>query len=353
MCAPNKPLCSSGGSVHDQLSCLSPKYQWFVAQSAEADEDRNGDQFFYNIQDPLSFYRGMWSIWNPVTSKIMHLPRLVLEDGDSTSIKECCLSLPPDDPSSILQLTRTDKSNFVFFLLNRRRERLTWTEISYTKQLRRTSGDGCLVDSLCCCNGKVYALNTDNHFYEFVIEIGIVVKDGGVVIELMLFAGGPEFPFDQANSLVSLHKLDMTNIEWEKLEGLKKWDITGKRPGELEEEVKNMFKSSEIWDQVEDLKDGNFYVDLGRDNSVTYSPTIASEFGGNIHIRSLRGNVIYSYNLSDRTISLSSMFPSLLLPTSHVSVWEWRYGIFCFTGVLKGFPGSNNDQTITITSYKI
>nr|GEY80553.1 hypothetical protein [Tanacetum cinerariifolium] len=246
---------SSCGSVHDQLSRLSPKYQWFVAQSAEADEDRNGDQFFYNIQDPLSFYR-------------------------------------------------------------------------------------------------LYALNTDNHFYEFVIEIGIVVKDGGVVIELMLFAGGPEFPFDQghefmyflrgyntelfcisigfnfhvitANSLVSLHKLDMMNIEWEKLEGLKKWDITGKRPGELEEEVKNMFKSSEIWDQVEDLKDGTFYVDLGRDNSVTYSPTIASEFGGNIHIRSLRGNVIYSYNLSDRTISLSSMFPSLLLPTSHVSVWECR-----------------------------
>ncbi|GKD20940.1 hypothetical protein Tco_1222643, partial [Tanacetum coccineum] len=369
----------SCGSVHDRFPPLSPKYQWFVAQDPQADRDGNGDQFFYNIQDPLSFYRcripelhrkrirgsfhgwlilsndNMWSLWDPVTSKIMHLPPLVLTDGDSTSIKECCLSLPPDDPNSILLLTRTDKPTFVFCLLKRRRKWLKWTEISYTKQLRRISGDGCLVHSLCCCNGKVYALNTDNHFYEFVIEIGIVVKDGGVVIKLMLFAGRPDFPYcrghefllflsgsntelfciiiglkfdviiDTSFSLVSLHKLDMTSLNWGKLEGLKKWDITGKRPGELEEEeINNMFNSSEIWEQMEDLKDGNFFVDLARDDSVAYSPTIASEFGGNIHIRSRMGKVIYSYNLSDRTILLSSMFPSPLLPTSHVSVWDCR-----------------------------
>nr|GEW95431.1 cation/H+ exchanger, cation/H+ exchanger, CPA1 family [Tanacetum cinerariifolium] len=82
------------------------------------------------------------------------------------------------------------------------------------------------------------------------------------------------------------------NIDWEKLEGLKKWDITGKRPKELEEEeVNNMFKSSEIWDQVEDLKDGNFYVDLGHDNSVAYNLNLG------------------------------------LLPTSHVSVWECRLAV--------------------------
>ncbi|GJR26069.1 hypothetical protein Tco_1102301 [Tanacetum coccineum] len=305
---------SSCGSVHDRFPPLSPKYQWFVAQDPQADTDGNGDQFFYNIQDPLSFYRcripelhrkrirgsfhgwlilsndNMWSLWDPVTSKIMHLPPLVLTDGDSTSIKEC-----------------------------------------------------------------LYALNTDNHFYEFVIEIGIVVKDGGVVIKLMLFAGRPDFPYcrghefllflsrsntelfciiiglkfdviiDTSFSLVSLHKLDMTSLNWGKLEGLKKWDITGKRPGELEEEeINNMFNSSEIWEQMEDLKDGNFFVDLARDDSVAYSPTIASEFGDNIHIRSRMGKVIYSYNLSDRTILLSSMFPSPLLPTSHVSVWDCR-----------------------------
>ncbi|GKC58555.1 hypothetical protein Tco_1086153 [Tanacetum coccineum] len=204
--------------------------------------------------------------------------------------------------------------------------------MSYTKQLRRTSGEyGRLVHSLCCCNGKVYALNTDNYSYDFVIEIGIVVKDGSrVVIKLMLFAGRPDFPYyrgrefmyfltgsdtelfcitirfnfdviiDSAFSLVSLHKIDMSNIDWGKLEDLKKWDITGKRPGELDgEEVNNMFDSSGVWEQMKDLKDGNFFVDLARDDSVAYSPTIASEFGGNIHIRSRMGKLIYSYNISD------------------------------------------------------
>ncbi|GJU37393.1 putative RNA-directed DNA polymerase [Tanacetum coccineum] len=250
----------------------------------------------------------MWYLWDPITSKIMHLPPLILKDGDSTSIEECCLSLPPDDAKSILLLTRRDKPTFVFYLLeNRKRKRLKWTEFLYTKKLRRISEDGRLVYSLCCCNGKVYALNTDNHFYEFVIEIGIVVKDGGVVIKLMLFAGCPDplYQFmytDTSFSLVSLHKLDMTSLNWGKLEGLKKWDITGKRPGELEEEeINNMFNSSEIWEQMEDLKDGNFFVDLARDDSVAYSPTIASEFGGNpLHLQTsdFNSNTIISVKLT-------------------------------------------------------
>ncbi|PWA64353.1 hypothetical protein CTI12_AA345250 [Artemisia annua] len=371
----------SCGPVYDRVPPLSAKYQWFVAQSPEDDQEGTGDQFFYNIQDPLSCYRcripellgkrirgsfhgwlilsndNMWSLWNPVTSKIMRLPPLILKDGDSTSIKECCLSLPPDDPKSILMLVRTDKPTFVFCLLDRGRKRLKWTEMSYAKQLKRITGDGCFVHSLSCCNGKLYALSTDNTFYYFVIEIGIMVKDGEVVIKLMLFAGRPDPPFhrgskrkyfltgsnselfciiiglnfdvetDTTFSTMSLNKVDMTSIDWAKLEGLKRLDLTAKSPEEMEEEFNEMELSSEIWEKIEDLKDGNFFVDLARDNLVAYSPAVASEFGGKIHIRSKTGKIIYSYNLSDGSILLSSMFPSPVLPTSRVSVWECRLAV--------------------------
>ncbi|GJT41619.1 hypothetical protein Tco_0941484, partial [Tanacetum coccineum] len=120
---------SDGGSVCHQLPPLSAKHPWFVAQNLGADEDSFRDQYFYTLHDPLTkyqcqipellgrrirgYYHGwvilsdhlqnvMWSLWNPVTSKMIHFPPLILNDGDSESILECCLSAPPDDPSSVL-----------------------------------------------------------------------------------------------------------------------------------------------------------------------------------------------------------------------------------------------------------
>ncbi|GKA03319.1 hypothetical protein Tco_0676100 [Tanacetum coccineum] len=118
----------------------------------------------------------------------------------------------------------------------------------------------------------------------FMINLTLMsyAKDGEVVIKLMLFAGRPDPPShrDTAFPTVFLHKVDMTSIDWAKLEGLKRLDLTGKTPEEMEEEKFNdIDMSSEIWEQMEDLKDGNFFVDLARDNSVAYSPAVASESG--------------------------------------------------------------------------
>nr|GEY87051.1 hypothetical protein CTI12_AA613050 [Tanacetum cinerariifolium] len=53
-------------------------------------------------------------------------------------------------------------------------------------------------------------------------------------------------------------------------------------------------------------------------------PVISSELGGYIHIRDkMAGNIIHSYHVKDRTVSLSST-PSPVVPTSHVLVWECR-----------------------------
>ena len=78
-----------------------------------------------------------------------------------------------------------------------------------------------------------------------------------------------------------------------------------------------------------DLKDAIFFVDLARDNLAYYRPGIASELGNYIHIRDKVNNILHSYHVKENTISLSSM-PSLVLPTSNVSVWECRYYLFYF-----------------------
>lgn len=97
----------------------------------------------------------------------------------------------------------------------------------------------------------------------------------------------------------------MTRIRWEELEEI---------------DLKDSLKTK-MWEQMVDLKDAILFIDLGRDNSVFYSDSIASEFGGYIHFRDDMGKSIDSYNVKDESISLSSM-PSSVLPTSHVSLWE-------------------------------
>ncbi|KAJ0635600.1 hypothetical protein HanOQP8_Chr17g0652681 [Helianthus annuus] len=75
------------------------------------------------------------------------------------------------------------------------------------------------------------------------------------------------------------------------------------------------------WEEMVDIKDSIFFVDLAHDyHSVYYNHAIASELGGGyIHIRDQMGKVMYSYDVEDKTISLSCMAAS---PTSHLSLWE-------------------------------
>ncbi|GJT23491.1 hypothetical protein Tco_0893428 [Tanacetum coccineum] len=193
-----------------------------------------------------------------MTSKVINLPTLTLKDGDYESIGECCLSAPPVDPSSIFLLTRTNKSTFLFCWVNGERKMLSWTEMSYAKQLKKLTNDGDLVHSLTCCNGKVYALSTDGPFGSFIINVDIVVTDKKVEIKLMMFGVLPlpssshyavntieylkgsstdlfyveiSFQKDTKNvpSNVNIFKSDMTCVNWEERECLKHGDLTDSR----------------------------------------------------------------------------------------------------------------------------
>ncbi|PWA74764.1 cation/H+ exchanger, Cation/H+ exchanger, CPA1 family [Artemisia annua] len=319
-----------GGSVCHQLPPLSEKYPWFVAQNLGADEDSSRDQYFYTLHDPLTkyqcqipellgrrirgYYHGwvilsdhlqnvMWSLWNPVTSKMIHFPALPVKDGDSESICECCLSAPPDDPSSILLLTRTNKPTFVFFRLVGKRRHLKWIEMSYTSQLKRITGeDGDFLHNLTCCNGKIYALSRECSFTRFIIQLDILVKDKEVLIKFLLLGSEPgyctelfyiEVGFSEKRvDAVYLFKLDMTSVKSKDMEKFKGLDMSCKSWRDLED-ISDILGTLQLWEQLFDLEDAIFFVDLGRDNLAYYRPGIASELG--------------------------------VLPTSNVSVWECRF----------------------------
>ncbi|GKB21119.1 hypothetical protein Tco_0855042 [Tanacetum coccineum] len=381
----------SDGSVCDQFPPLSAKYPWLIAQNLKDEEHDTKDQFFYTIRDEFPHYRcqipklfgkrirgffhgwvilsnhpynNKWSLWNQVTSKIISLPTLILEDGEYESIGQCCLSAPPNDPSSILLLTRTNKSTLVFCRLDSKKKKFGWTEMSYAYQLKRLTCDCKLIYSPTCCSGKVYALSTDGFFSEFVILVDIVVKYKEVVIKLMLFGSCPcpssgrvgvdviyylkgsstelyyiEIYYEKGTrniqkkpSDVYLFKVDMTSINWEERECLKNWVIadTGYSGyDDLNDSDTENFDftvldtSREIWEEIDDLKDAIIFMDLAREHSVSYNRVIASDSGGFIHIRGEMGDIIYSYHVKTDTISLFPI-PSPMLPTSHMLMWECR-----------------------------
>jgi hypothetical protein len=119
-----------------------------------------------------------------------------------------------------------------------------------------------------------------------------------------------------------LFKLDMTSVKSEDMERFKGLDMSYKRWEE--EDLDDILMSMKLWKELVDLKDAIFFVDLGRDNLAYYRPGISSELGGYIYICDGMTNILYSYHVKENTISLSYM-PSLVLPTSNVSLWECRY----------------------------
>ncbi|GJZ18178.1 hypothetical protein Tco_0554301 [Tanacetum coccineum] len=259
-----------------------------------ANLDGTKDQSFYTINDLLCHYRCqipeligrlirgyfhgwvvlssynnvMWSIWNPVTREIINFPPLIMYDAaDYEFGGDCCLSFPPDDTSSILLLAKSKKPTFVFCQLDYKTKGLGWIEMSYANQLERIAGDNGLLRDLTFFNGKVYALHVarDN----LVIQVNIVVKDGGAVIKLFLLGPTPipslnfcpgVFSFLKGSSTEMFYITLAYNELTKKTLGnvyLFKWDMT----------------SSMRWEQMDEI-DSKDYMKIRK------LRTIASELEG-------------------------------------------------------------------------
>ncbi|KAL8263272.1 hypothetical protein R6Q59_024621 [Mikania micrantha] len=268
----------SCASICDRLPNLFAMYPWLVDHNLD---DDNKDSIFYTTRNPFSQFRcqipaflgkrirgcfygwvilsnhphnDMWSLWNPVTSKIIRLPRLLSEGVNRA--QSCCLSSPPDNHGSIFMLI-VKNHTIVFCRLDCKRKRLKWVEMPYIKQMRSLVGSNAFLRSLASCDGKVYALNTGCCTEWFYVELGLR-EVGHVTKETVCGVG--------------VFKLDMTNMRWE---------------------------------EMVDLKDASFFLDHAHGYSIQYSPAIASELGGHVHFFDRSGKVMNSYDLKNQTIALS------------------------------------------------
>ncbi|XP_071717828.1 uncharacterized protein [Rutidosis leptorrhynchoides] len=345
-----KQFVGGGPVVYDQLPPLSAKYTWLVSQNLEVKEDGTEDQILYTIDDHINYrcrlpellgrrIRGCfhgwvilsnnnvsWSLWNPVTCNIIHLPPLNLIDKDIESIGQCCLSSPPYDGGSVLLLTRTTKPTLVFCRLDgnkSNKKKLKWIEISYGKMLKKIIGFDCLLHCPTVFNGKVYALNTGNDTY--VIQVDIVApKPYGEEIELLLFGETPcpTLLSSRRRQFITLLKGSGTNLFYIFVTFS---DYATKTLGSVYLFKDIDFGSSKmkrriLWKEMVDLKDAVFFVDLGCcDNYVFYRHAIASELGGYIHILDDTRKMIYSYHVEDRTVSL---FYMMSFQASHSTLRE-------------------------------
>ncbi|KAJ0817637.1 hypothetical protein HanPI659440_Chr00c05g0713411 [Helianthus annuus] len=264
-------------------------------------------------------HNDMWSLWNPKTSKTIRLPRLIPKKGDrgSSSLRQCCLSSPPDDHGSIFMLTIKEYT-IAFCRLDCKRKRLKWVEMSYAKQMKNITGgyDGFL-HSLTCCNGKVYALNSVRS-NGFVIQIDIVVKGTEVVISLLPYVEHhPSYYINDRLASVSFLKGCCTELFYIELSFVKEDHVETKTVGDVD--VFKLDTTDIRWEKLEDLKDAAFFLDLTHGGySAFYSPAIGSELGGYVHFLDRSGLVINSYDVKNKTIALSSM------PTRHTSMLERR-----------------------------
>ncbi|XP_071719361.1 uncharacterized protein [Rutidosis leptorrhynchoides] len=207
---------------------------WIILSKKQHHNNNSSSSSNYNYKNVM-----MWSLWNPVTSKFIRLPPLLLKTGDSDDdILFCCLSSDPDHPNSILLLRIRNKPNLVFFRLGKRKKKSRrWIEMSYAGQFKSFGGfdDGSL-NFLTCSN-------------------------------------------------------DMTN-------------------------------TTSTWEEIKDLKDAVFYVDIAENMCVYYNRAATSELGGYIHVRSTVYSKIFSYHLKERTVSVIAMPP--LGFSSYLSLWECR-----------------------------
>ncbi|GJS25033.1 hypothetical protein Tco_0453665 [Tanacetum coccineum] len=323
-------------SIYDQIPPLSANHQWIVAQNLDA-KDETEVQIFYSVHDPLRHYRCqipellgkhirgcfygwvifsdhphnvMWSLWNPITSKVINLPRLIYKQSDSDYIDYCCLTSPPDDPNSILLMTRAQKPHFVFCRLCPSKKKLRWTEMSYAKQVNKVTGVDGFLTSLTCCNGKVYASVITA---KLVVELTIVVKDNGVAINLLSLLMLPDLSLyghkRRAYLVGTCKDLFCICIDFDEVT-----DTIG------DVYLFKLDMNSKNWEELEDLKDATIILEIdGYLYPEYHSLAIGSELGGYIHILGENGRIRYSYHVKDKTISLSSV--PCVVGTSHVSTW--------------------------------
>ncbi|XP_076913361.1 uncharacterized protein LOC143571954 [Bidens hawaiensis] len=309
------------------ISCDSrlARYQSFIVQNLESHnqccESVDGRRIracFHGwviLSNRNSDNSVIWSLWNPITSKFICLPPLIINDNKTNYSYECCLSSSSDDEQgSVFLLFSPHMPTFVFCLLDRERKSLTWTEMSYEGQLNGV--EYFHLGRPACCNGKVYALAIDEWDCQFVVQVDIMVQGKEVVISLLPFVELPDTSTYRLHYESCFLKGSCIELFYIK--------VSHKENNDMVIDEVRLFKldmNSMMWKEIRDLKDAIFNIKLSAvDGSycVFYKPTVTSKIGGCAYIFNKIGRVI-SFHAKDRTMSLPSV--PCLVQEGRLVVW--------------------------------
>ncbi|XP_076943718.1 uncharacterized protein LOC143614059 [Bidens hawaiensis] len=275
-----------------------------------------------------------WFLWNPLTSNLIHLPPLNRkeeeeeeeeeeedydDDDDDDDFPYFCLSSPPSDQGSVFLLLSHTTPTIVLCRLDcKSKGGLKWIEMSYAEQLQSISGmDGVQLACPTCYNGKVYALTRRKESdYQFVIQLDIEVKAMEVVISLLQFVKIP-----QAYTHFSTRNSDCFTYPFLKGSCTELFYIVVCLKDDKRIGMVSLFKlntTSIVFEEMESLEDAIFFVKLST-SSVFYKSRVASDIRGYVHVLDHMNKIMYSFDVEDRTMSLS--LTSCTLRESQLLVW--------------------------------
>lgn len=277
-------------------------------------------------EDPPLDYK--WYLWNPATLELINLPPLEWEDRvynneGCDDISACCLSAPPSHPDAVVLLARESKYYIAYCLVHNtnttNNNKTVWREKSLPKHLRKKG----FINQLVCTNGHVYAAT----IYQYVLQVNIQKRHDGnnsiqsFYLKVSLLGLQPFGSYESIVSYMTGYSKELFTV----VEGYR--DFRGEKLQAIQ-----LFKlnfSTLIWEEMKSSKDHVFLLIYGLPYTQISCPatTAQSHPSGNfIHIiKCLDTFKLYSYNMEEKTISVSSLPCPDLAPgmgrDNHCIVW--------------------------------
>ena len=316
-------------------------YPWLVYST----DKHNRRQIFCSISNPNETYirkipelhnRKFWAnchgwclychrdscpiLWNPVTMEEIKLPSMPKAD-----IGDCILTSPPSEPGCKVVLFVVRMPYILYCELGDEE----WTELCYYDELKRTIDLARILEesmptmpnlliSPVCCDGNLYAVWSpfgDCEHGRRLVKIHDIQRDGLKIEPLNVFLRSARPTTKQVHLMESCGDLFTVEIQY------KDESFTGV----LAIGIYRLNFSNKEWVQVETAKDRAFFLPLNTLEQQAFSIHVINPDVANRVYFTLYGDdtykKLYSYNIEDGTISISS--PFLNLPRLQRSCLVW------------------------------
>ncbi|GLU14535.1 hypothetical protein SLE2022_310970 [Rubroshorea leprosula] len=238
-----------------------------------------------------------YSLWNPLTSESINLPRLTLKA--TQKIGFCILSSPPGTPDSMLILYETKDPSLIFFRIGHKQ--LTPQPI----KLELDKYD--VLTNPVICNGTLYC-HTFSCPKLVKIELGLPdFRLRPTLFEERIPSFGEDSIVSRSYMIESCGELFLIYLA-------KRASVDGPLPG-ISVEVFGLDFSAIVWNKVESIKNRTFFVSVRS----SFSCPVTSLPENHIYFTLPMDISLYSFNMDDKTVSVYWADPNF--PISCSRIW--------------------------------